>query len=642
MSISPQVFILRRKSSKPQAQPQRNYFHQDFSSMSDSSRSSSSYEMPFMSQYERREDYPKPKPFQATSDAQSSSEVSEWISLEDVANAFKTSPEKFDNTPIYTDTVSSNAKTFQSNIPLPHNPFLSGEDDRLRSESSMYPGSVETSFLAESEMTYPQQQARSDSASVSERSLQKVLNKYLEDLYKSKGSSVQADTASHSTYFQGANEGQEPLYAPELSSRSRTDSMSSLFNSPNLHKASSMEQETNAEQLGSQSHYTKPGSSTSFIPISIENSATSPFADGLSAANSAAAANIFQQAQSRESAGHIDNLFSKNRQVKLTQLKRLQHLSEVFPPSGSYTPYGERTIVMVKYPGLPQTEKSKELEIDLTSRWKNMWKPTSPQNAEPGPADFGVIISQNHILQPDLSAQYNTNNYFQRSENQELTFSGPGADLVPQLAKALAERNRIINTYSSSALSKGKDIETKPPFVLIHLESYTKKSNKSSTFGFDNIVEKNYANGTIIYPTKNNPSILASTKFEFENLDDVENIFSRPLEGYHHGSMKPILPLGLADIRSYLKLMYEVHADIHEGGKTKLEELRRLSSISHREALSGSREMTDWEIRRSRGMLNDNWLHTSTIGLRSLSGDNPFAQIPSPPVISYGNGNSIF
>lgn len=321
----------------------------------------------------------------------------------------------------------------------------------------------------------------------------------------------------------------------------------------------------------------------------------------------------------------------------LSKLEKLDEIKAALPPKGSYTPYGERTIIMLKYPGLPERHRVAQNDISLGSFGRDMyalggirpisitmddWQTPSRKPIKLKDPDVGVIIAQNYILQPDVSL----NSHYKYQPQGGDDSSTSDFDMVSQLAKALAERNRIINSFSAGKHGSSGPLK-EPPFVLVHLESYTKKKNTTTPYGFDEEREISYSNGTIIYPSLDDPTTLASTKFEFEGLNDVENVFNRPLQiGQRGGGMKPIVPLGLVEIQNYLRLMYTMHHDIHDGGHVKMGELKGLAATVERQPLEGSRPMADWEVERNMEKYKENWMHTSTLGLRSIS-DYP----PPPP-----------
>jgi hypothetical protein len=248
----------------------------------------------------------------------------------------------------------------------------------------------------------------------------------------------------------------------------------------------------------------------------------------------------------------------------LEKLHRVEEIKESLPPRGSYTPYGERTIIMIKYPGLPERRRitapaTPGLSVEGSYFGKyslggvktvsvttvDDWNTPSARPIKLKDPDVGVVISQNYILQPDVSMNshyafdHQTLRVPARYDDHSSEDDAVDTDMVSLLAKTLAERNRLINTFiAKKAAADGKynnkqwgnaGPKKEPPFVLIHLETFTKKRNNTTPFGFAEERESSFSNGTIIYPTLDDPTVLASTKFEFDGAKDIEAVFDRPL-----------------------------------------------------------------------------------------------------------------
>lgn len=343
--------------------------------------------------------------------------------------------------------------------------------------------------------------------------------------------------------------------------------------------------------------------------------------------------------------------------------KQKRKLLEVFPPPQSEVPFGERTILMVRFPPVPEDHRkdtirlSKEYDIDggITfggPRWLSFGKPfdpfdhpwyhTTPPPHKPTkyvlaeaekPSGYGVIISQNFIYKPTIRFTNSDPKHLAKHKG-DLLNGGPS--IVTQLAKALAEGNRISNSYYlSKNVWQGKtwaNPEMKRPFVIVHLDSYTKKANETGHLGLDEDIEANYANGTIIYPTKNDPNILASTKFEFHNAHEIDHIFEKPLAilGHGHGWGKvPVYPKGIKEIKNFLRLMYKVHMEQHERAKKKAIELKKVGDKLERPALAGSKPL----LRDQIADRSTTWFHTTSVGIRSLSEDDDHFPYATHPVI---------
>lgn len=369
--------------------------------------------------------------------------------------------------------------------------------------------------------------------------------------------------------------------------------------------------------------------------------------------------------QIAEASGRIDygephdEISSFHRELENQQ----RRLLEVFPPPQSEIPFGERTILMVRFPPVPEQKKKEFIKLSTTydidggitfggPRWLSFGTPFDPWdhpwNHEPpkekvhtrlvyAEADkassYGVIISQNFVYRPSIRFT-NTDPKLLAKNQGDLLNGGPS--IVAQLAKALAEGNRITNSYYlSKNLLQGKQWASpakKPPFVIVHLDTYTKKKNETKAFGLNDDVEANYANGTIIYPTQNNPNILASTKFEFHNAHEIDQIFDKPLailgHGYGWGDV-PVHPKGIREIRNFMQLMYKVHQEAHGAGRTKVDDLRKLGDELQRPAFNDSKPL----LRDQIADRSVNWLHTSSVGIRSLSEyDDQFPYAKHPVV----------
>ncbi|CAL8075054.1 unnamed protein product [Orchesella dallaii] len=409
-----------------------------------------------------------------------------------------------------------------------------------------------------------------------------------------------------------------------------------------------------------QSFLTSPYSSllsnASFIPVNYvennnSNSTSKTVSDQVGAASEAA---------SERSASGQPEYTSLHREIE----KQKRKLLEVFPPPESQVPFGERTILMVRFPPVPHQKKKKGI-IKLKSaydidggitfggpRWNsfgahfNPWdhpwnKPKHEVKKEPTtfvvkeadkPSSYGVIITQKYIYRPSI--KFTNSNPKTLAKNQGDILNG-GPSIVAQLAKALAEGNRISNSYFlSKATLHGKkwsSSQKKPPFVIVHLDTYTKKSNETEGFGIEDQVEANYANGTIIYPTINNPNVLASTKFEFHDGNALDKIFDKPLETYGGGwgwGKVPVHPKGIREIRNFLKLMHKVHLEAHNRGKKKVEDLKKQGDQLERPAFPDSKPL----LRNQIADRTTTWLHTSSVGIRSLSEDDdhfPYEEHPT-------------
>lgn len=345
--------------------------------------------------------------------------------------------------------------------------------------------------------------------------------------------------------------------------------------------------------------------------------------------------------------------------------KQKRKLLEVFPPPHSEIPFGERTILMVRFPPVPEEHHHKKPTIKLKTdvdidggitfggpRWLSFgtpfdpfdhpWYHTTEAPTEPSkivwaeankPSSYGVIITQNFIHRPSIRFT-NSDPKWLAKHKGDLLNGGPS--IVAQLAKTLAEGNRISNSYYLSKNAYlGKtwaNPEKKPPFVIVHLDTYTKKSNETGNLGLDEDVEANYANGTIIYPTKNNPHILASTKFEFHDAHEISHIFDNPLAIHGHGygwGKVPVYPKGINEIKNFLRLMYKVHQEGHERARQKSIELKKFGDHLERPALLGSKPL----LRDQIADRSINWLHTSSVGIRSLSEDDDQFPYDSQPVV---------
>ncbi|ODM89544.1 hypothetical protein Ocin01_17138 [Orchesella cincta] len=363
---------------------------------------------------------------------------------------------------------------------------------------------------------------------------------------------------------------------------------------------------------------------------------------------------------------------SLNREIE----KHKRKLLDVFPPPDSEVPFGERAILMVRFPPVPHQKKSKGV-IKLKSahdidggitfggpRWMSFGAPfnpwdhpwNKPKHAQKKPTEYivkeadkpssyGVIISQKYIYRPSI--KYTNSDLKKLAKNQGDILNG-GPSIVAQLATALAEGNRISNSYFlSKAALHGEDwssSERKPPFVIVHLDTYTKKSNDTGGLGIEDQVEANYANGTIIYPTENDPHVLASTKFEFHDGNALDKIFDKPLETYGHGwgwgrdHPVPVYPKGIREIRNFLKLMHKVHQEAHAGGKKKVEHLRKLGDKLERPAFPDSRPL----YRNQIADRTTTWLHTSSVGIRSLSEDDDHFPYDKDPTVDISHDHNNY